>query len=122
MHYTFTTPPASRAAERPTPIDDALVADARRLLSEAVANRPPTSLLNRHGMQALFTPSMLVFCATHAPRGIPIEKLIIAIKLAWASMAESRLSFGDAAPDALSGAVTACIEAYFYPAVPAKAD
>jgi hypothetical protein len=122
MHYTFTTPPASRAAERPTPIDDALVADARRRLSDAVATLPPTTLLNRRRMQALFAAPMLAFCAAHAPKGVPIEKLIIAIKLAWASMAEARLSFGDAAPDALSSAVTACIEAYFYPAVPAKAD
>jgi hypothetical protein len=122
MHYTFTTPPASRAAERPTPIDDALVAEARRLLTDAVAGLPPTSLVNRQGMQVLFAAPMLAFCAANAPRGIQIEKLIIAVKLAWASMGESRLSFGDAAPEALSGAVTACIEAYFYPIVPAKAD
>jgi hypothetical protein len=122
MHYTFTTPPASRAAERPTPIDDALVADARRLLSAAVASLPPATLLNRRGMQALFAAPLSVFCAAHASRGVPIEKLIIAIKLAWASMSEARLSFGDAAPDALSSAVTACIEAYFYSAAPARAD
>jgi hypothetical protein len=122
MHYTFTTPPASRAAERPTPIDDALVADARRRLSDAMASLPPTILLNRRAMQALFAGPMMAFCATNAPRGVPIEKLIIAIKLAWASMAHARLNLGDAAPDALSSAVTACIESYFYPAVPAKAD
>jgi hypothetical protein len=122
MHYTFTTPPASRAAERPTPIDDALIADARRLLSDAVASLPPTPLLNRRGMQTLFAAPMTAFCAAYAPTGVPIEKLIIAIKLAWASMSDARLSFGDAAPDALSSAVTACIESYFYPAVPAKAD
>jgi hypothetical protein len=122
MHYTFTTPPASRAAERPTQIDDALVADARRLLSDAMASLPRTSLLNRGGMQTLFVAPMTTFCAVNAARGVPIEKLIIAIKLAWASMADARLSFGDAAPDALSSAVTACIEAYFYPTVPTKAD
>jgi hypothetical protein len=122
MHYTFTTPPASRAAERPTPIDDALVADARRLLSGAVASLPRTSLVNRRGMQTLFAAPMTAFCAANAGKGVPIEKLIIAIKLAWASMAEARLSFGDSAPDALSSAVTACIETYFYPTAPAKAD
>jgi hypothetical protein len=113
MHYTFTTPPASRAAERPTPIDDALVADARRLLTGAVASISPTTLPNRRGMQVLFAAAMTTLCTANAPRGVPVEKLIVAIKLAWASMVEARLSFGDAAPDALSGAVTACIEAYF---------
>jgi hypothetical protein len=122
MHYTFTTPPASRAAERPTPIDDALVADARRLLTGALASLPPATVLNRRGMQALFAAPMLVLCTTNAPKNVPVEKLIVAIKLAWTSRPEARLSLGDSAADALSSAVTACIEAYFYPALPAKAD
>jgi hypothetical protein len=121
MHYTLTTPPASRAAERPTPIDDALVAETRRLLAGAVASLPPGTLPNRLGMQALFAAPMTTLCIASAPRGVPIEKLIVAIKLAWASMTEARLSFGEAAPDALSGAVTACIEAYFKAAA-GKAD
>ena len=120
MHYTFTTPPASRAAERPTPIDDALVADARRLLGAAVVNRPPTGMLDRRGMQALFAAPMTTLCVDGAARGVPIEKLIVAIKLAWASMIEARLSFAEGAPDPLSAAVTACIEAYFQSA--RKAD
>jgi hypothetical protein len=113
MHYTFTTPPASRAADRPTPIDDALVADARRLLTSAVASLSPATLPDRRGMQGLFAAPMTTLCTTNAPSGVPVEKLIVAIKLAWASMVEARLNFGDAAPDALSSAVTACIEAYF---------
>ena len=113
MHYTLTTPPVSRAAERPTPIDDALVADARRLLTGAVASLPTPALLDRQGMQLLFAAPMTTLCLTNAPKNVPIEKLIVAIKLAWASMSEARLSFGESAPDALSSAVTACIEAYF---------
>ena len=113
MHYTFTTPPASRAAERPTPIDDALVADARRLLAAALASRPPANLPNRRGMQALFALPMMTLCAAPVATGVPVEKLIVAVKLAWASMTDARLSLGDSAPEALSGAVTACIEAYF---------
>jgi hypothetical protein len=113
MHYTFTTPPASRVADRPTPIDDALVADTRRLLSSVVASLPRGTLLSRCEMQALFSAPMMTLCATSAPKEVPIEKLIIAIKLAWASMTEARLRFGEAGPDALSGAVSACIEAYF---------
>jgi hypothetical protein len=112
MHYTYTTPPSFRAADRPTPIDDALVADARRLMMDAVESLPPASHRNRDALQALFAPSMTTLCAA-APSNVPVEKLIVAVKLAWASMAEARLNFGDAAGDALSGAVSACIEAYF---------
>jgi hypothetical protein len=121
MHYTFTTPPASRVAERPIPIDDALVAEARRQLMAAVRSLPPAVLINRRGMQALFAGPMAALCRTSAPT-VPIEKLIIAIKLAWASMSEARLSLGDAGGDALSGAVTACIEAYFHPGSGSRAD
>jgi hypothetical protein len=122
MHYTLTTPPASRAADRPTPIDDALVTEARRLLAGTVAGLPPGAALNRRGMQGLFAPSMAAFCASSSPRAIPIEKLIVAIKLAWASMGETRLRLGEAASDALSAAVTACIEAYFRSAERKQAD
>jgi hypothetical protein len=113
MHYTITTPPASRSAERPAPIDDALVAEARRLLHAAVVTLPFAASLNRRSSQALFADPMATFCASTRPHGVPIEKLIVAIKLAWASMAETRLRLGELAPDALSGAVSACIEAYF---------
>jgi hypothetical protein len=113
MHYTLTTPPPSRAADRPTPIDDALVAEARRLLAVTVASLPTGAAVNRRAMETLFAVPMTALCAAGRPAGVPVEKLIIAIKLAWASMAEARLSLSDAAPEALSGAVTACIKAYF---------
>ena len=122
MHYTFTTPPASRAADRPTPIDDALVVTARRLLAGAVASLPPDAHLDRLGVQSLFAPSMATFCAVTIPDRVPVEKLIVAIKLAWASTAEVRQGFGEAAPDALTGAGTACIQAYFHPASRFTAD
>jgi hypothetical protein len=113
MHYTLTTPPPSRAADRPTLIDDALVAEARRLLKETVATIPPGAALHRRDMEALFATPMAAFCATTSPRAVPIEKLIVAIKLAWASMPEPRLRLGEAGPDALAGAVSASIQAYF---------
>jgi hypothetical protein len=122
MHYTFTTPPASRAADRPTPIDDALVAEARRLLAVTVASLPPAVTVNRRGMETLFAIPMTALCDTSRPRGVPVEKLIVAIKLAWASMAESRLRLGDSAGEALSGAVTACIKAYFHQGRGERAD
>jgi hypothetical protein len=122
MHYTLTTPPASRAADRPTPIDDALVIDARRLLTSALASRPPAAQLNRSALQALFIPPMMSLCALGVPSGVPVEKLIVAIKLAWASMPETRLQLGDGASDALSAAVTACIEVYFLAGERGRAD
>jgi hypothetical protein len=122
MHYTLTIPPASRAVDRPTPIDDALVAEARRLLTGALENLPPAAQLNRSGMQTLFAAPMVALCAAGARRGAPVEKLIVAIKLAWASMTEARLGLGDASPDALSAAVTACVEEYFHSAQRIKAD
>ena len=122
MHYTFTTPPASRAAERPTPIDDTLVAEARRQLAGALATFPPVATINRRGMETLFAMPMAALCAGRSSRRVPVEKLIIAIKLAWASMPEARLLLGDASAEALSGAVTACIKAYFRPNATARAD
>lgn len=113
MHYTITTPPASRPAERPTPVDDALIAEARAALSGAVESFPFAASLNRRTSQALFGGPMAALCGAVRPRGVPIEKLIVAVKLAWGSLAEVRLRLGDSAPDALAGAVSACIEAYF---------
>lgn len=113
MHYTLVTPPPFRVADRPTPIDDALVADARRLLTSAMAGLPPTAHFGRRAAQAAFAVPMTALCVGRAPGTVPVEKLIIAIKLAWASMVEARLSLGDAAPEVLSAAVTACIESYF---------
>ena len=116
MYYTFTTPPASRAADRPPQIDEALVADARRALHAVVTNLPPAASLTRTASQALFALPMAALHAETRERGVPIEKLIVAIKLAWGSLPESRLRLGDGASEALAGAVTACIEAYFAPA------
>jgi hypothetical protein len=113
MHYTITTPPSSRPAERPTPIDDALVAEARSTLSDALGSLPFAASLNRRTSEAHFRAPMTALCGATYPRDVPIEKLIVAIKLAWGSLAEARLRLGESAPDALAGAVTACIEAYF---------
>ena len=115
MYYAITTPPASRAADRPPQIDETLVADARRTLQSVFASLPPAASLTRESSQALFALPMATLHATTRPRGVPIEKLIVAIKLAWSALPESRLRLGDGATEALAGAVTACIEAYFAP-------
>jgi hypothetical protein len=121
MYYTFTTPPASRAADRPT-IDDGLVAEARHTLHTALESIPSSATLNRSASQMLFALPMATLCAGTRTRGVPIEKLIIAIKLAWASLAEARLRLGEGAPEVLSGAVSACIEAYYLSETGQRAD
>jgi hypothetical protein len=115
MYYAHTTPPASRASDRPPQIDEALVVESRRTLHAVFANIPPASTLTRRASQALFALPMTALQAHPSARDVPIEKLIIAIKLAWGSLSEARLRLGDCAPEALAGAVTACIEAYFAP-------
>jgi hypothetical protein len=122
MYYTITTPPASRAADRPPQIDEALVAEARSTLRAVFANIPPAATLSRSASQALFALPMAALHAETRGRGVPIEKLIIAIKLAWGSLPESRIRLGDGASEALAGAVTACIEAYFAPEQRRRAD
>ena len=122
MYYTITTPPASRAADRPAQIDEALVAAARRTLQAVFVTLPPAATLSRSASQALFALPMARLHADTRARGVPIEKLIVAIKLAWGSLPESRLRLGDGASDALAGAVTACIEAYFAPVERRRAD
>jgi len=113
MHYSITTPPTSRAAVRPDPIDDALVAEARAALSDALASLPFSESLGRRTSEALFRPPVAALCRRCRARNVAIEKLIIAIKLAWSSLTENRLRLGEAAPDVLAGAVSACIGAYF---------
>jgi hypothetical protein len=113
MQYTYITPPASRAADRPSQIDDALVAEARRVLTEAVASLPPGVTLNRESGQSFFAIPMSRFCDASSQRPMPVEKLIVAIKLAWGALPEARLRFGESASDALSAAVSACIDAYY---------
>jgi hypothetical protein len=122
MYYTITTPPASRAADRPPQIDEALVVEARRMLHAVFASLPPAATLTRGASQALFALPMATLHASPRAHGVPIEKLIIAIKLAWTSLPEARLRLGDGASDALAGAVTACIESYFAPVDRRRAD
>ena len=120
MQYTFITPPAWRAADRPSQIDDALVVAGRRMLLETLG-AAGGGMSWRPG-RAAFAGPMAVFCAEPRRHGVPVEKLIVALKLAWASLPELRMEFGDAAPDVMAAAVTACIQAYFDSAENARAD
>ncbi len=122
MHYSITTPPKSRPAERPTPVDDALVAEARAALSGALASAPLTGSLTRRASEALFRAPVAGLCRSSRARNVPIEKLIVAIKLAWASLTEERIRLGETAPDALAGAVSACIGSYYIDEERQRAD
>ncbi len=112
MQYSFMTPPAWRAADRPPQIDDALVVAGRRMLLDTLGAAAGSGM-SRRPERAAFAGPMAAFCAEPRRRGVPVEKLIVALKLAWASLPELRMEFGDAAPDVMAGAVTACIQAYF---------
>ena len=122
MHYSITTPPKSRPAERPSPIDDALITEVRAALSEALASVPFAGSLNRRASEALFRVPLSGVCQHCRTQAIPIEKLIVAVKLAWSTLSVDRLRLGDAAPDALAGAVSACIASYFQDEEPRRAD
>lgn len=121
MQYTFITPPASRAADRPPQIDDALVVAGRRMLLDALDAGAGGRVSRRPG-RAVFAGPMARFCDEPRRRGVPVEKLIVALKLAWASLTELRLEFGDAAPDVVAAAVTACIQSYFDATETTRAD
>lgn len=112
MQYTFVTPPASRAAD-PTQIDDALIVAGRRVLLDSVGDAIRRGDEVRRGIGTPFAAPMASFCDEARRAGVPVEKLIIALKLAWSSLPELRLAFGESAPEVMDAAVTACIEAYF---------
>ena len=113
MQYTFVTPPASRAADRPPQIDDAWIVAGRRVLLDAVGDALRRGGPVRRVSPTSFAGPMASFCDEARRTGVPVEKLIIALKLAWSSLPELRLAFGESAPDVIGSAVTACIDAYF---------
>ena len=121
MQYTFITPPASRAADRPPLIDDALIVAGRRMLLDALGSAADREMSRRPG-RAAFAAPMARFCDEPRRRGVPVEKLIVALKLAWSSLPELRMELGDAAPDVMAAGVTACIQAYFDSAELTRAD
>ena len=122
MQYSITTPPAFGAASRPNPIDDALIAEARRFLSAAVEALPRVSYLDHREARALFSGPMAALCVAAHQRGASIEHLIIAMKLAWGPLTEERQRFGESANDVLSAAVSVCIESYFVASERTRAD
>jgi hypothetical protein len=113
MHDGFITPPASRRAERPAPFDDALFVAALRVLHDTLDALPLTAGTHPRGHGEHFAGGVRALSVDCRRAGVPVEKLIIALKEAWASTPELRIRLGEAGPDALTAMVTASIETYF---------
>ena len=62
MQYSYITPPAWRAADRPPQIDDALVVAGRRMLLDALGAAAGSGMSRRPG-RAAFAAPMAAFCA-----------------------------------------------------------
>src|SRR4051812_4522109 len=122
MQEAISTAFAQHATLQPTPIDDDLVAVTRRALRGVMDAVSSGSVLDRHQAQVLFSSAMMTLCVDSRPRGTRIEQLIVAVKSAWASIPDTRIRFGDSSPDVLAGVITACIESYFAPDQPTRAD
>jgi hypothetical protein len=122
MQEAISTAFAHQATYRPTPIDDDLVAVARGALRGVVDAVPSGSVLDRHQAQLLFAAAMATLCADSRAHGIRIEQIIVAAKVAWASIPDTRIRFGDSTPHVLAGVISACIESYFTPDQATRAD
>ena len=118
MRFTYATPPPFKLE----PIDDALVREARRLLIDVVTCCPVSAMLDRDARSIAFVAPMAKLCVDARLLKLPIERLIITIKQAWASLGDARLQLGEAAPDILASAISVCIEQYFADSAPERAD
>jgi hypothetical protein len=113
MRFSHATPPPIPIDALPRLVDEALVRKAHELL-EVVVNRHPVAAMTSKGTRSeVFGPSMATLCAEARERHLPIERVIVAIKLAWARLPERRVQLGDVSTDVLSSAISVCIEQYF---------
>ena len=122
MQDTFNIPPGSRAEERSSEVDDALVAAARRVLVDLIESLPVATSTHRHGDAPRFASGVRTLCLDSRRAGVPVEKLIIALKKAWVSAPQVRRHLGESSSDALTAMVTECIERYFLLDPGARAD
>ena len=122
MHGSSYTPEPSRPAYQRADVDDALLAEARQALLGSLVDLPVATAFDQFAMQTQFNGAMKSLCLYARARAVPIEKLIVAVKFAWATLGEPRVRFGEAAPDVIGGAVSACIECYFQAEASRRAD
>jgi hypothetical protein len=113
MRFSHATPPAFPIHAPPRPIDETLVERARDLLADAVNRYPVPTMVDRDTRSGVFGAPMARLSADARLRHLPVEQLIVAIKLAWTRLPELRIQLGDVATDVLSAAVSVCIEQYF---------
>jgi hypothetical protein len=113
MRFSHATPPAFPRATPPHLIDETLVLRARDLLADVVGRHPVSDMVDKETRSDVFGVSMARLCAEAQLRHLPVERLIVAIKVAWTKLPERRIHLGDAAADVLSSAVSVCIEQYF---------
>ena len=122
MHRSSYTPEPSRPAYQRADVDDASLAEARHALLAALVDLPVATAFDQFAMQAQFSGAMTTLCLYARARDVPIEKLLVTVKFAWATLGEPRVRFGEAAPDVIGGAVSACIECYFKAEASRRAD
>lgn len=122
MHHTPYNPEPSRRSFQSADVDDVLVAEARSALLTVLDDLPVATAFDQEAIHARFSGTMASVCVSARSRGVPIEKLIIAVKHAWATLGEPRVRYGEAAPDVIGGAVSACIECYFSADASRRAD
>lgn len=122
MHHTPYTPEPSRPPYQSADVDDLLLTEARSALLTALVDLPVATAFDQVAIQTRFSAPMTSMCLYARARGVPIEKLIVAVKYAWATLGEPRVRFGEAAPDIIGGAVSACIECYFTAQASRRAD
>jgi hypothetical protein len=94
-------------------VDGALAEEAYALLLDAVSRHPVAVMLDKESRKEAFGAPMATLCGCARQRKVPIERLLIAIKMAWAMLPEHRTHLGDVAADVLASAISVCIERYF---------
>jgi hypothetical protein len=109
MPYTYATPPSQPAVPRPP--DPAIVTEARRALRDALGTMPNDA--DRAAHYAALTAPLARLCEETKRRGLRAEQLIIAIKCAWATLADTGWWRRDADGELLSLVITVCIEQFF---------
>jgi hypothetical protein len=109
MPYTYATPPAQPAV--PHPPDPEILAEARRVLREALATIARGS--DRAVCHAALRAPLARLCEETKRRELRAEQLIIAVKDAWATLPDARWWRRDADDELLSIIITVCIEQFF---------
>jgi hypothetical protein len=113
MRFSHATPPPFPIATPPHVIDETLVQRAHEVLADVVGRYPVSLMVDKATRDDVFAVPMARLCAEARLRHLPVERLIVAIKLAWKKLPERRIHLGDVATDVLSSAVSVCIEQYF---------